>query len=72
MSETIIKEFKGKYHYGELQYCSHKITFGISIQHLTCKGMGWLLKFCFGPWRFWISLRQEEKGESIIIPRRKW
>jgi len=53
----IIKEFDSKRIFGEVEFFSYQIAFGISIRYLTCKNMGWMFRFYFGPFKIWFNLR---------------
>lgn len=56
-----VREFDSKYIFGELEYFPYQIAFGISIKYLTCKKMGWMFRFYFGPVKLWFHLRPETK-----------
>jgi len=53
----IIREFKSKHIFGEIEYFPYQIAFGISIRYLECKNMGWMFRMYFGPFKIWFNLR---------------
>lgn len=53
-----IKEFNSKRIFGEIEFFPYQIAFGISIRYLSCKGMGWLFRCYFGPFKIWFNLRK--------------
>lgn len=60
MKVKIVKEFTSKRIFGELEYFPYQIAFGISIKYLECEGMGWMLRFYFGPFKLWFNLREKK------------
>ncbi len=54
----ILREFRSRWIFGELEYFPYQIAFGISVKYLTCKDMGWMFRFYFGPIKFWFNLRK--------------
>lgn len=56
----VIIELNNKYGYGELEYFPYQLAFGLSIRYLKCKGMGWLFRIYFGPFKFWFNLKSNK------------
>lgn len=60
----IIKEFKSRWIYGEVELFLYQVAFGVSIRYLSCKGMGWMFRIYFGPVKVWFNLHKpkDEQG----------